>query len=459
MKEPQPTGGAGPIPASTDIVVIGGGPAGSATAVHLRRKGYDVVVLEKARFPRPQVGESLIPHVWKYFDQLGVADKVQAAGFVIKSGGIVIWDGKIRQIKFTDFGFTRPGLHVERDLLDDILLGHAESCGTRVFQEISVRSADLGRPDGHRVLYEDRRGSTPISGEIRARYIVDASGMGSVIAGGTSARRRVGTDGKYIGMWGYFKNSDFLGADRQVHAMAEVHQARPVTLVTSYKDGWVWHIVLRDMTSVGLVMNTAVAKEMTGKDREQYFIDTCRGLPYVGELLAHAEYIPESLTFRPDYSYYSENICGKGYVCVGDAAAFVDPIFSQGVVFALYGGGLAAWTIDASLRHPERAVFYNRIYADRLKQYYGFARLLAFGDFGGEGVSGDAVRHLVLAMPKHELELSLAASGAVGRSDNLRRMLAEAGVSCAYDESYLTDRAETLAGLTLDPGIPYEPPR
>jgi len=455
VPQSSPSGGA--IPASTDIVVIGGGPAGSASAIHLRRKGYDVVVLEKARFPRPQVGESLIPHIWKYCDQLGVSDQILADGFVVKSGGIVIWDGKIRQIRFKDFGFSRPGLHVERDRFDDILLRHARSCGARVFEEVTVRGADLSRPGAPRVQFEDRRGAG-VEGEIRARYVVDASGMGSVIAGGTNARRRVGTDGKYIGMWGYYRNSSFLAADRRVYGMEDVHKVRPVTLVTSYRDGWVWHIVLRDVTSVGLVMNTAVAKGMSGQDREQYFMDTCRQLPYVGELLQGAEYIPDSLTFRPDYSYYSENICGNDYVCVGDAAAFVDPIFSQGVVFALYGGGLAAWTIDASLAHPARKPFYNRIYAERLKQYYGFARLLAFGDFGGEGVSADSVRHLVLGMPKHELELSLAASGAVGRSDNLRRMLAEAGVSCAYDEGYLTDRAETLAGLTLDAPLAAEPP-
>lgn len=438
------------IPEQCDVLIIGGGPAGSSAATELARDGYDVVLLDRARHPRPQVGESLIPQFWKFTDRLGVTQKILDEQFVVKSGGIVVWDGKVRQIRFMDFGFERPGMHVERDRFDEILLRHSESLGAKVFEEVLARDVDFSQPFQPAIGYEDRRGGQAVPGKVRARFVIDASGPASFLPGSLGNRVRVGTDGKYLGVWGYFRNSLFMAADRLAYPSEKVHEVKPVTFVMSYEDGWIWHIVLRNgITSVGLIVNTAVTKGLGRKDQEDYFLKVCRSQPYLKELLEPAEYIPDSLVMRPDYSYFCTNIAGRDYACIGDSAAFVDPIFSQGVVFSMYGAGLASWMARSVMAHPDRADFYRDLFVERVKQFYGFARLLAFGDFGGEGVDPESVRRLVLSMPKNEIELSLAASSTTHRAENLRRMLHEAGVRPDVDDERLVDRSESLAGLRI----------
>ncbi len=438
------------IPSRADVVVIGGGPAGSSVANLLARAGYETLLLEKARHPRPTVGESLIPHFWKFAEALGVTAKVDAERFVTKAGGIVVWDGKIRQIRFDRFGYVqRAALHVERDRFDHLLLRHAESVGAQVHEEVTVRRVDLSRGDAPVVHYEDRRGGSSAEGSVVARYVVDASGISGVIAGQANARRRVSADGKYLGMWGYFKNARFLGADREVYEANQVYQARPVTFVLSYKDGWAWHIILRDTTSIGLVINTDATKGMNKKAQEEYFLRTVTGIPYLRDLLAGATYVPDSLFFRPDYSYYSENVVGDGYFCIGDAASFVDPIFSQGVTTGMYNATVCTWAIDQAMKKPAREPFFREMFRRRLLEYYGFSRLLAFGDFGGEGIDAAGVRNFILSMPPNELGLALTAAATTNRSDNLRRMVREAGLNPETDDEFISDKSESLSALKI----------
>src|SRR5882672_6981569 len=112
------------IPTQCDVVVIGGGPAGSLAATYLCQAGYQVVLFDKQKHPRYQVGESLIPDFWKYCDEAGVSKKIVDEGFLPKAGGTVDWHGAIHRVAFKDFGYTRPALHIERDRFDLILLDH-----------------------------------------------------------------------------------------------------------------------------------------------------------------------------------------------------------------------------------------------------------------------------------------------------------------------------------------------
>src|SRR5947207_11592176 len=121
-----------PVPAKADVVVIGGGPAGTTAANLLAQKGYEVVLLDKVRHPRLVVGESVLPHVWKYIDLAGAREDIEAANFIKKSGGTAIWRGTIRQMKMVDFVFRDPSLHVERDEFDEILLRVADRRGVQV---------------------------------------------------------------------------------------------------------------------------------------------------------------------------------------------------------------------------------------------------------------------------------------------------------------------------------------
>jgi flavin-dependent dehydrogenase len=460
-----------PIPACCDVVVIGGGPAGSSVAALLAKAGIEVVLLEKTRFPRNQVGESLIPHFWKFADLTGVSEKIEREKFITKAGGIIAWDGNIHQIAFSRFGYRRPALHVERDRFDTILLRHAESLGAQVSEEVLARRIDLSSEQEAIVHYHDKRAdgkSRPFRPErngtdsgcpkgrrqgwrrsIVCRIVVDASGPSSLLANQLNARQSISSHLKFIALWGYFKNARYLGLDGKSYGPEQLTAVKPATFVQSYRDGWVWHIILRNSTSVGMVIHTDRLKGMDNGDRKRFFLDTLNSLPYLQKLLAPAEFIEGSIQFRPDYSYYSTQPCGANFYCIGDAAGFVDPIYSHGVQNAFYNAATAAAAIQATLHDPKNRHRYSRICQSRMQQFYSFSRSLALGDHGGDGINRELVKSFMRSMPPLELELMLAASEVTNRADNFRRLAHDAGLLAELYEGADSRKAERMDMLDL----------
>ena len=435
------------IPQSCDVLIIGGGPAGSSAATHLAQAGIDVVLLERSVFPRNQVGESLIPHIWKFTDMTGVSEKIEQEGFLFKAGGITVWNDKIHQILFSDFGYTRSGLHVERDIFDDILLKHAGCRGAQVFNEVSVRAADFSDSQWAKIAYTDKRGHSNLEGAIRCQYVIDASGHSSFLANQFKVRQTISTRFNFLSLWGYYENSRFVGVDRKSYASEALASVKPVTFVMSFEDGWVWHIVLRGKTSVGLIVPTGRTKGMDRQQREEFFKHTCERLPHLNKLLEPAKFIEGSLQYRPDYSYYSKNVCGENYYCIGDAAAFVDPIFSHGVQNAFYNAAAATLAIKESLKNPKQRFRYSQLCESRMQQFYGFSRALSLGDFGCNGVKPALVKSLMKSLPPLELELILAASEMTNRSENFRLLAREAGVLGRFDDNFSGKKRAPVAAL------------
>ncbi len=435
------------ISKSCDVLVIGGGPAGSSAATHLAQAGIDVVLFERAIFPRNQVGESLIPHFWKFTDMTGVSEKIQQEGFLAKAGGITVWNDKIHQIRFSDFGYTRPGLHVERDVFDDILLKHAKSCGANVFNEVAVKKIDFTDKEHPQVLYTDKRNANNYEGSIRCQYVIDASGHSSFLANQFKARQTISTQLNFLSLWGYYNNSLYVGVDGLSHSEQALAEVKPVTFVMSFEDGWVWHIVLRGKTSVGLIVPTERTKGMDKKQREEFFKQSCASLPHLSKLLQPAQFIEGSLRYRPDYSYYSNNICGENFYCIGDAAAFVDPIFSHGVQNALYNAAAATLAIKESLKNKKNRKRYSQLCESRMQQFYGFSRALSLGDFGANGVKPELVKNLMKSLPPLELELILVASEMTNRSENFRQLARDAGVLGKFEENFSARKNETIETL------------
>ena len=414
------------IPEQCDVVIIGAGPAGSLLGTYLSRMGYDVVIFDKQHHPRYHVGESLIPDFWRYCDEAGVSQKIMEEGFVTKAGGTVAWHDTTRQISFRDFGYTRPALHVERDRFDFILLDHAREQGARVFEEIAVYEVDFAQVDAVRVSYRSIEEKIP--GRITCRFVVDASGQNAVI--GKQLGLRVVDDAfRFMSVWGYFVGSRYIAADGNIYPAEQVQAIPPTTFVTSLPNmgsfAWAWHIMLRESTSVGLILpiDRVTTIRASGEPWEAYFLRQCRTLPGLGELVAGAQFCEGSVRIVHDYSYRSTRVAGPGYFLLGDAAGFVDPIFSIGVVLAMYSAHAAAWSIDRSFKNPGRTAEYQAIFSQQLQARLELSRALALPRYGpnADEVNAQAQEAVKFASSASKALMS-AASTLTSRSANFEAL-------------------------------------
>jgi flavin-dependent dehydrogenase len=406
------------VPTKTDVLVVGGGPAGSCAATELARRGYDVVLIDKQHHPRETVGESVLPSAWKYFDLLGVTDEVEK-NFVKKAGGIVAWGDEITEIAFRDFSYTRPGLHVERAELDHLLLQNAKKNGARVWEGVKAESFATA-PDGSaEVTISAASGGA--RHPLACRYFIDASGQASFVAQQLGCRR-LDDDFRFVSLWGYFNDSRYVSSGGVVRAFEEIPQHPPMTFISRLGGwGWAWHIPLKRDTSVGIVVPVEDYKRGIAEhgSLEAYFLATCKATEYLRALLENASLTDGRVRIMRDYSYLPDQVAGANYFIAGDAAGFVDPIFSIGVVIALYSGYLAAWAIDRSLRLPARADASRELFETQMRGRYELARTMALP--GVEAAAPEGAKTYFDFFSKAEKELMWSAASMTTRSGNLVR--------------------------------------
>ena len=410
--------------ASCDVAIIGGGPAGTSAATLLRQKGYHVVLLEKQVHPRYHVGESLIPHFWRYCDLLGVGDRIRAEGFLEKAGGTVVWNNRIQQVSFADFDFREKALHVERDRFDQILFEHAVEQGTEAFERVSVTGVDFDGAWQHVHWRHTEDGTT---GQTRCRFVLDASGQGAVVARQLGLRE-LDPDFRFVSLWGYARNAKYVALDGRAYSFDQARVTPPTTFVSALGTdndswSWLWHITLRKTTSLGLVvtLDELAEAKRSFDSLETYFQHTCRTTPIVGQLLDEATFEGDFRVIR-DFSYRATRPAGAGYFLLGDAATFIDPIFSQGLVLAFYTANLAAWSVDRCLRNPEGTARHQELYAQQVQMRAEMARSMALPGYSSSALGQDG-RQAVQLESKVEQRLMHVVAGLTNRSQNFRNLI------------------------------------
>jgi geranylgeranyl reductase family protein len=332
-----------------DVAVIGGGPAGSSAGTLLAKAGRRVVIFEKEKFPRFRVGESMLPASLGTLERMGVKEKIDSGGFLIKHGGeIVSACGKRVRFYFKNgLNAKRPTAYqVLRSKFDKILLDHAAESGCDVREQTPIESFEL-----------DDNGVTLYSGDgkhvVRARYVIDCSGRNSLIGSRYQLRRPYPNLHKFS-LYAYYED-----------VRREEGPDGTLTRMVRAKDCWFWIIPLSGKTaSIGVVMDTEKFRSLK-MSPEEALTHCIAAQPVVNEVMSHARRVTEVYA-TGDFSYRNSRLTGDRWLLAGDAAGFVDPVFSSGVYLALLSGEQAADSLNEVLDRPRNRAKAFRFYERRV---------------------------------------------------------------------------------------------
>ena len=354
---------------ATDVVVIGGGPAGSTAATLLARAGLSVTVYERSRFPRAHVGESLLPATLAILDDIGVLEAVAAEGFTKKWGATMCWGREpgLWSWYFKETNRRFPHAYqVWRPRFDQILLEHSQASGANVQQGAGVADVEFAEGRATGVRLED-------GARVNARFVIDASGQASLIA------QKLGLktwdpEFRNLAVYGYFADCPHLPAPDQGNILIE-----------SVRDGWLWKIPLADdLASIGAVVDRQVgSKGIREHGLRGFLLGQIAASKHVAGLVGARQPTSEPVATR-DWSYTATPFAGPGHVIVGDAACFVDPLFSTGVHLAISAAHIAAAYVATALREPglanEAAAAFERMYRTQYEHFHELARLFYAGN-------------------------------------------------------------------------------
>jgi flavin-dependent dehydrogenase len=329
-------------PIDCDVLVIGGGPAGSTIAALLTERGKSVTLIDKDKHPRFHIGESLLPFNLPLFERLGVGDQIKKIG--MPKFGIEFVSPDRDKPNLLEFG---EGWRKEMDLayqvrrseFDHILLRNAEAKGAKVIEETRVNEVEF-LPDGGAVATAVANDGS--IGSVRARFVVDATGRDTFLANRMKLKQR-NRRHESAAIYGHFTGAERLAGREEGNIS-----------IFWFAKGWFWFIPLVDgTTSVGAVCKPEHLKNR-GSDLNSYFQELIDSCPVLASRLSKAEMVGPA-TATGNYSYQTEKHSGDGFILIGDASAFIDPVFSTGVYLAMKSAFAGADAVVACLDHPKQA--------------------------------------------------------------------------------------------------------
>lgn len=325
---------------SPDVLVIGGGPAGSAVSALLADRGHDVVMLEKEHHPRFHIGESLLPMNMPLFDRLGVRKEIEAIG-ITKYGAEFVspWHDHTSHFFFAeamDKSFPYA-VHVRRSEFDEVLFRHAAKRGARTFEGHRVTFVDMDAGKGGERVLVKVQDDDGVESEWRPRFVIDASGRDTVLSNQFGAKLR-SKEHASAALFGHFTNA----------ARQPGRNEGNISLFW-FDHGWFWFIPLLDgTTSIGAVASPTYFKQRK-TDPSTFLMETIALAPKLAARLTNAKMV-EPATATGNYAYNSKYCRGDRFMMIGDAFAFIDPMFSSGVFLAMNSAFEGATAVDLWLR-------------------------------------------------------------------------------------------------------------
>ena len=324
-----------------DVAIIGGGPAGSTAAALLAQAGRRVILFEREKFPRFHIGESLLPFSMKAFTRLGLHEKFSRAGFIKKYGGEIIGACSENGTKFYfKDGYrsqTDHAYQVTRGDFDKVLLDHARESGAHVHEQTAVDGIDFSH-DGIQLGVR----SDGSFRSVRARYLVDASGRNSVLGRQFKIKKnydhlqKLSIFAHYEGVW---RRDGIDGT---------------LTVLVRAVDRWFWLIpVTAERTSVGMVLDSETFRK-SKVTAEDFLEQALAEQPTIAKRMTNARRVTK-VYLEADFSYRSARLYGDRWLLAGDAAGFIDPIFSSGVFLAVFSGEKCADVLNEVLDRPRKA--------------------------------------------------------------------------------------------------------
>ena len=349
------------------IAIVGGGPAGSIAALCLARLNRDAAIYEKSKFPRYRIGESLLPGTLSILARLGLGDNLESMGFSKKRAATFIWGPNNEPWTFSfATPITQPWMYdhayqVERTEFDELLLNAARERGVQIHEgcevtEISLASGEKGGRISWRSGDQQRSAQAP--------WIIDGSGRRGLFA--TANRtRQFDPYFKNMALWSYYKGGKRYKGDLEGNIFS-----------VATDQGWIWIIPLRnDIYSVGIVTDESVNQRIRASDLDTVYQELLAECEFAQDILDGADRC-EKVRATRDWAYEASSYTTERVFLCGDAACFIDPLFSQGVHLAAFSAVLASAGIDYLLDNPEAALrvqdWYNQSYREAYNGYHEF---------------------------------------------------------------------------------------